>query len=154
MKWAAASAPTAVGATVYRNGATLAYTANTEVLMVPDTSEYDTNSFWASGANASRLTIPAGYAGKYLLTITVFQASVGAGYTYLYIYRNGSRLTNGLVSGTLVRQTNLAANTTAITGSLLVSASVADYFQIYYQSDSTTASHATYIRYSISYQGV
>jgi hypothetical protein len=153
LKWAAPAAPTGVGATVYRNGATIAYTANTEVLMVPDTSEYDTNSFWASGANASRLTIPSGYAGKYLITITVFQSGAGVGYTYLYIYRNGARLTNGLTSGTLVRQTNLAANVTAITGSLLVNASVGDYFQIYYQSDATTASYATYIRYSISYQG-
>ena len=149
----AAGWPTAVGASVYLNGGTIAYTSGVETLMVPNTSDYDTNSFWASGANASRLTIPSGYAGKYLISMTVRETGVGSNYARLFLYKNGARVGVGLESGMFTHQANLGANTTCLNASVLVNAAVADYFQVYFQGDVTTASHATYIRYSISYQG-
>jgi len=155
LKWAtpASSWPTAVGASVYLNGGNIAYTSGVETLMVPNTSDYDTNSFWASGANASRLTIPTGYAGKYLISMTVRETGVGSNYARLFLYKNGARVGVGLESGMFVHQANLGANTTCLNASVLMNCAVADYFQVYFQGDVTTGNQATYIRYSISYQG-
>ena len=153
LKWATSGWPTAVGASVYLNGGTIAYTSGVETLMVPNTSDYDTNSFWTSGANASRLTIPTGYAGKYLISMTVRETGVGSNYARLFLYKNGARVGVGLESGMFVHQANLGANTTCLNASVLINAAAGDYFQVYFQGDVTTASHATYIRYSISYQG-
>jgi len=155
LKWAtpATSWPTAVGASVYRNGATISYTANTEVLMTPDTSDYDTNSFWSSSVNPSRITIPTGYAGKYVFTQTVYQSGGGSGYVYLFLYKNGARFTNGLNSGITVMQKPLGGNTTVITATVVFNAAVGDYFQTYWQGDVTNGTYATSLRFSISYQG-
>jgi hypothetical protein len=153
LKWAAPSAASAVGASVYRSGATISYTANTEVLMTPDASDYDTNSFWSSSVNPSRITIPTGYAGKYVFTQTVYQSGSGSGYVYLFLYKNGARFTNGLNSGITVMQKPLGGNTTVITASVVFNAAVGDYFQTYWQGDTTNGSHATSLRFSISYQG-
>jgi hypothetical protein len=122
------------------------------VLQTPDTSDYDTNSFWSAGTNPSRLTIPSGYAGKYLITITQRQAA-GSGYQYLFLYKNGARFSTGLESALFARQNNLNLNSTVLTGTVVVNAAVNDYFQVYFQGDVTTASHATWLRFSISYQG-
>jgi hypothetical protein len=155
LKWAtpASGWPTAVGASVYLNGGNIAYTSGVESLMVPNTSDYDTNSFWASGANASRLTIPTGYAGKYLISMTVRETGVGSNYARLFLYKNGARVGVGLESGMFVHQANLGANTTCLNASVLMNCAVGDYFQVYFQGDVTTGNQATYIRYSISYQG-
>jgi hypothetical protein len=153
LKWATPSWPTAVGASVYRSGATISYTANTEVLMTPDTSDYDTNSFWSSTVNPSRITIPTGYAGKYVFTQTVYQSGGGSGYVYLFLYKNGARFTNGLNSGITVMQKPLGGNTTVITATVVFNAAVGDYFQTYWQGDVTNGTYATSLRFSISYQG-
>jgi hypothetical protein len=152
IKWAAPAAPTAVGVSVYNQGGNITYTANTETLLTPTTSDYDTNSFWSSGTNPSRLTIPAGYAGKYLLTITG-RLSVGSNYAYMFLYKNGARVATGLESGLISRQMSLAANSTVLTGTVVLNASVGDYFQVYWQGDMTTGAANTWIRYSLSYQG-
>jgi hypothetical protein len=152
LKWAAASAPTAVGASVYNAGGNISYTSGVETLLTPTTSDYDTNSFWAASPNPSRLTIPTGYAGKYLLTITT-RVNAGSGYAYMFLYKNGARVAVGLESGFIARQINLASNGTVLTGTVVLNCSVADYFQVYYQADLTTGNQQTWIRYTLSYQG-
>jgi hypothetical protein len=147
-----ASWPTAVGASVYNQGGNISYTANVETLLTATTSDYDTNSFWAVSPNPSRLTIPSGYAGKYLLTITA-RVNAGSGYVYMFLYKNGARVATGLESGFIARQMGLASNTTAVTGTVVLNCAVGDYFQVYYQADLTTGAQATWMRYSLSYQG-
>jgi hypothetical protein len=150
LKWAAA--PTAIGASVYNAGGNISYTINTETLLTATTADYDTNSFWAVSPNPSRLTIPSGYAGKYLLTITA-RVNAGSTYAYMFLYKNGARVAVGLESGFIARQLPLGGNTTVLTGTVVINAAVNDYYQVYYQSDATTGSIATWMRYSLSYQG-
>jgi len=152
LKWAAPSAASAVGASAYNSGGNITYVTSVETLLTPTTSDYDTNSFWSSGTNPSRLTIPSGYAGKYLLTMTT-RVNAGSSYAYMYLYKNGGRFTTGLESGLFARQMNLASNSTVLTGTVLLNCAVGDYFQVYFQGDVTAGAQATYIRYSISYQG-
>ena len=152
LKWASAGWPSAIGASVYNQGGNISYTANVETLLTATTSDYDTNSFWAASPNPSRLTIPSGYAGKYLLTITT-RVNAGSGYVYMFLYKNGARVATGLESGFIARQMGLASNTTAVTGTVVLNCAVGDYFQVYYQADLTTGAQATWMRYSLSYQG-
>jgi hypothetical protein len=152
LKWATPAAASAVGASVYNQGGNISYTANVETLLTATTSDYDTNSFWAASPNPSRLTIPTGYAGKYLLTITT-RVNAGSGYVYMFLYKNGARVATGLESGFIARQMGLASNTTAVTGTVVLNCAVGDYFQVYYQADLTTGAQATWMRYSLSYQG-
>jgi hypothetical protein len=152
LKWATPAAASAVGASVYNQGGNISYTANVETLLTATTSDYDTNSFWAVSPNPSRLTIPTGYAGKYLLTITA-RVNAGSGYVYMFLYKNGARVATGLESGFIARQMGLASNTTAVTGTVVLNCAVGDYFQVYYQADLTTGNQATWMRYSLSYQG-
>jgi hypothetical protein len=152
LKWAAPAAPTAAGASVYINGTNVAITSGVESLLTPTTSDYDTNSFWSSGVNPSRLTIPTGYAGKYVIS-TALRINGGAGYGRIFIYKNGSRFTTGLESGMYVHQSNLAANSTCLNGSVVLNLAATDYLQFYSQSDHTTGNFATWWRVSVSYQG-
>lgn len=152
LKWAAPSAASAIGASVYNQGGNISYTINTETLLTATTADYDTNSFWAASPNPSRLTIPSGYAGKYLLTITT-RVNAGSTYAYMFLYKNGARVATGLESGFIARQLPLGGNTTVLTGTVVINAAVNDYYQVYYQSDATTGSIATWMRYTLSYQG-
>lgn len=152
LKWASAGWPSAIGASVYNQGGNISYTANVETLLTATTSDYDTNSFWAASPNPSRLTIPSGYAGKYLLTITT-RVNAGSAYAYMFLYKNGARVATGLESGFIARQLPLGGNTTVLTGTVVLNCAVNDYFQVYYQADLTTGAQATWFRYSLSYQG-
>ena len=66
--WAAkGGAATFVGVNATRTNVSTAVTANTEILVAFTTEEFDTNGFHDNSTNNSRLTIPAGYAGKYIV---------------------------------------------------------------------------------------
>ena len=69
-----------------------------------------------------------------------------------FLYKNGSRVTNGLESGLTARQNNLAANSTVTNFSVVVSAVATDYFYITFQS-SFAATSNTWFRYAITYLG-
>jgi hypothetical protein len=154
MKWATpASGSTAVGASVYMANNSVSYTSGALTLMTPTTSDYDTNSFWSSGTNPSRLTIPTGYGGKYIINAVWRSGDVTPNYNIFVIYKNGAALGTGLESGQMARFGANASSTLALNGSVIVSAVAGDYFQIYNQSDMTTGNHLTWFRYSISYQG-
>jgi hypothetical protein len=155
LKWATpAGGSTAVGASVYINNGSVSYTSGTAVLMTPTTADYDTNSFWSSGTNPSRLTIPTGYSGKYIITATWRSSSGTPNYNIFILYKNGAVVSGtGLESGQFARAANIGSNSLVLTGSVIVNATAGDYFQVYNQNDMSTGTHSTWFRYSISYQG-
>lgn len=62
----------------------------TQTILTWNGESWDTNSYHDNVTNNSRVTIPAGKAGKYLVTITL-NASAGAGSIRLInLYKNGS----------------------------------------------------------------
>jgi hypothetical protein len=71
LKWAtpAVATPTFVGCSVY-NSSTLSVANNTETLITYDSEYIDTNGFHEGVTNPGRITIPSGYAGKYLISAT------------------------------------------------------------------------------------
>ena len=92
MKWAApAGTPTFVGCRVYANADKTI--SNSTVTVVDFAAEsFDTDSFHDNVTNNSRITIPTGKGGKYLVqTCSAYQSS-GTGTRQSYIYKNGSNI--------------------------------------------------------------
>jgi hypothetical protein len=90
LKWATVStSPTFVGASVYKTS-TQAITTATTTTITWDAEVFDTNGFHDNSTNNSRMTIPAGYAGKYLVTATISWGASATGYRIGEIYKNGA----------------------------------------------------------------
>ncbi len=149
--WATPSAPAFVGASAYVNSGSVTYAANVEKILDATSEEFDTDGFHDNSTNPSRMTIPAGKNGKYLITAHHRTAS-GGDYAYLFLYKNGSRVTNGLESAQSARQSALAGNNTVVNFAVVIDAVATDYFYITFQS-SFAATSNTWFRYAITYLG-
>jgi hypothetical protein len=89
LKWAAPLAPTAIGCSLYLNANQS--TANaTQVGVSFDLEVYDTNSFHSNTVNPTRMTIPTGLGGKYLVTSTIPFAPNATGQRIAYVFKNGA----------------------------------------------------------------
>jgi len=88
--WAAAAGgSTFVGASVYNTAAQSISTA-TNTLLTFDSEFFDTDGFHSTSSNTSRMTIPSGKGGKYLINAFVgFQANA-TGYRRMSIVKNGT----------------------------------------------------------------
>jgi len=148
-EWGAASGFT--GALAYTNSGSVTYVANVEKILNATSEEFDTDSYHSTATNTERMTIPAGKGGKYLINAH-HRTESGGDYAYLYLFKNGSRVTNGLESGQSARQVNMAGNSTVSNFSAVVEAVATDYFYITFQSNFSATSN-TWFRYSITYLG-
>jgi hypothetical protein len=96
LKWATpASGSTFVGASVYKSAAQTISTATATYLTFPN-ELYDTNAFHDNSTNNSRLTVPSGKAGKYLLSANTAWRNNATGQRTMYIYKNGTTLLNAV----------------------------------------------------------
>jgi hypothetical protein len=128
VKWAAlpATTPTFVGASVsFAADKTIANTTTT--ILTFDTELLDSNAFHDNSTNTSRLTIPAGYAGKYLISCQLFPIENSSGRREIRFLKNGSASYgwNMNAFGTMERIDFYA----------FVSASVADYFEVSFRQN-------------------
>jgi hypothetical protein len=95
LKWATLStSPTFVGATAYANGQTVSFTSGTRAVIPYNNESFDTNGFHSTSSNTGRMTIPTGYAGKYLIAAWAEAASNYAVRSYVYgtFAKNGSSI--------------------------------------------------------------
>lgn len=93
IKWAApaASTPTLVGCkVVLTSNYTLAN--NTETALAFTTELFDTDGFHDNSTNTSRITIPTGKAGYYLLTANMSIGAVTSGQCDIRLRKNGSQI--------------------------------------------------------------
>jgi len=77
----------AIGVRAYNNSAIGSLAATTYNKLNMDSEEWDTDGFHSTVSNTSRITIPAGLAGKYLVRGSLYMATVTAN---PYIYLNGN----------------------------------------------------------------
>ena len=88
LKWAAPAAPSLVGCSLYKS-ANQSINNNTYTALTWNSEDYDTDAFHDTSTNTSRITIPSGKGGKYLITgIVIFQDNVTNDRT-VYLYKNG-----------------------------------------------------------------
>jgi hypothetical protein len=124
LKWAAPAAAQFVGASVYKT-ASQTINNSTETALTFNAEDYDTDSFHDNSTNNTRMTIPTGKGGRYLVTATSAFFNNATGQRTVYIYKNGSTLLNTAqlpgVSGTI---------DAFVTTSYVVNVSAADYLEI------------------------
>ena len=131
----------------------VSYTNGVQATMSFTNEDYDSDGFWTSSPNPSRLTIPTGKGGKYLIN-ALWRTVVGSGDASLWIYKNGSSVNSlGVESGLWARDPDMALNNTVLSTSIVLSAVATDYFELKAQTNFATQSSATWCRFSISYLG-
>ena len=149
VKWAT---PSVVGCTAYSSAVSFPYTSATQTI-VPLASElFDTNGFHSTSTNTSRVTIPSGYAGKYLLTAYLRLGGTANDYAIIVLFKNGATYGNGLDGGALNR-TQPGGGTFALNGSTIVEAAVSDYFEIALQANSVSSPATLYAQLNMIYLG-
>ena len=125
LKWAnASSASTFVGVSIYDSNATKTISNNTNTAVTFDSEKFDTDGFHSTTTNTSRITIPTGKAGKYLINGSVIWANNATGGRVLWIYKNG----------TAYARTQNFANASEqgwVNISTIVDLAVGDYVELY-----------------------
>jgi hypothetical protein len=107
LKWAAPSSPSFVGAIAYLN-ANQAIPNTAETAVNWDVEIADTNAFHNNSTNPNRFTVPAGYAGKYLFTVTVSWQTSSTSDRFITMLKNGTGLAEFSVEGNAsVRRTGI-----------------------------------------------
>jgi hypothetical protein len=90
LKWATPAAGlTFSGCSLYKSGAQ-SVSNGTFTALTFDAESYDTDTYHSTSTNTSRVTIPAGKAGKYLLHGTIGYSGSATGLRNAAIYKNGS----------------------------------------------------------------
>jgi phage-related tail fiber protein len=153
LKWGTATAtPTFVGVNATRTNVSTAITANTGLLIAFTTEEFDTNGFHDNATNNTRLTIPTGYAGKYIISGWLSNPNSPGSYQLLRVYKNGAQYTTGGVrEGEYVRNSSGTAQPFGF--SQTITASVGDYFELQYQQNNSETVNI-WSNFQLSYLGV
>lgn len=133
LKW---SAPAGgyVGCSVYKS-AGQAISSGSNTLQTFDLELFDTDAFHSTTTNTSRLTVPTGQAGKYLIVAHsgLGQAVQSPSPYWVWIEKNGSNIGYN----TAIMTTSGMANRNGIV--TVADLAVGDYIQMYvYYSDSST----------------
>ena len=95
LKWATVSTSPTFAGCLLTNAANQSIPYNTATALTFDTERIDTDAYHSTVTNTSRITIPAGKAGKYLITWRVTWAYNTSGDRGYYLYKNGSILDAG-----------------------------------------------------------
>jgi hypothetical protein len=146
--WASpATGSTYVGASVTKTAAQ-STTSGATTLLTWDAETFDTNGFHDNVTNNSRLTIPTGFGGKYLIASNLYPAT-GAGFREIGLYKNNSLIQSFYA----VVDTNYSS----IVLSTVVSVVAGDYLELkFYQNSGGNLninSGATDSFFSVSYLG-
>lgn len=129
-KWANASGgSTFVGASVF-NSANQSIANNTVVALTFNSESWDTDSIHSTSSNTSRLTIPTGKSGKYLISGGLYWAGNATGGRSTYIHKNGSRIFYA------VQPVNQNAANIGLSWSYVVDATAGDYYEFFVFQDS------------------
>jgi hypothetical protein len=126
IKWAtpSSSTPAFVGCSVYKITTNQSIANDTDVIATFNAEEFDTDGYHDNSSNNSRITIPSGKGGKYLVVAGIAWAGNSSGLRNAELYKNGSLL---------VGNSQFApspAFSSRFTFSSIVSLSAADYIEI------------------------
>ena len=126
--WAAAAAPTWVGAIIKKSDYQT-IDNNTLTAITWDSEDLDTNTFHSTASNTSRLTVPSGYAGKYLLVLHGSVEEHSGGRRAVRLYKNGESFQRGV---TFPPTTGDGIGIQYFDYSTVANLAVADYLEVYF----------------------
>ena len=130
--WAAAAAPSWVGA-IIKKSTSQDIDNNTLTAITWDEEDFDTNTFHSTASNTSRLTVPSGYAGKYLLNLHGNVEQDGTGRRAVRLYKNGESFQRGV---TFLPTTSDGIGIQYFDYSTVCNLAVADYLEVYFFQNS------------------
>ena len=150
LKWASPSS-TFVGCVAYTAASSFTTTGGTPVIFGWNAEIIDTNGFHDNTTNNSRLTIPTGYGGKYLVTVQ-FELNTATGMYFIsYIKKNGSP-SNGVNRGSCgSSDTNYGFRNFYYAE--VISLAAGDYVEYQLQTGSSGTWTNTYGQFSCVYLG-
>jgi hypothetical protein len=148
VKWATPSTPAFVGVRAITSSASIVYTTGADNAIPYAAEDYDTNAFHDNSTNNSRITIPTGYGGKYLITGQLEIGNAVTNYLQLRLYKNGS-----LLNAQLGRLFNWsAAGNPMISGATVLALSAGDYIQLMATASDAFTSN-TYSSFTATFLG-
>jgi hypothetical protein len=124
----AASTPTFVGCTL-NSSSFFTFSNNTNTAVALDAEVIDTDAFHSDVTNNSRITIPTGKGGKYLIQGQLTFDANATGKRRLQIFKNGSAYTTSTGPGVSSGATNVQCQ-------VVLSLVATDYIQLYALQDS------------------
>jgi hypothetical protein len=153
LKWAAPSSPNFVGAQAdFGQGTTVSYTQSANLILAFPNENYDTDGFHSTSSNTSRMTIPAGKAGYYIIACNgVFLGTI-PGYARVLLYKNGSQLGEDPLYGGRLAEYTVNSNV-SLNGQVIMYGAVGDYFEIAYTGDLGTGSKTALGSFTLAYLG-
>jgi hypothetical protein len=154
LKWATpASGSSYVGAIAY-GAVNLSWSSTATAVSSLTTEIVDTDNFHSTATNTSRMTIPAGKDGKYLMQMDMNLAATGGSSPNMFLmaYKNGAAITEGIVNGKLASFLSAQAQDAHWQAALVVTGVATDYFEFFVimGGGSSTIDKA---RYSFTYLG-
>ncbi len=134
LKWAAPASPSFVGCRL-TNSVGQSISNATATNLTFNTEDFDTDGFHSTSTNTSRITIPSGKDGKYLLIGSMgWDSSNATGRRPIRFFKNGVEVTGAQVEMTAATNAFPAGTITTI-----VSAVATDYFEFnVYQNSGIT----------------
>jgi len=127
LKWAAPAAAGFKGCSLYGDG-DIAVNNNTQTVVSWSSERFDTDGFHSTTTNTSRITIPSGLAGKYLVQAKLsWNTENVTGRRGLTIYKNGTGAHNVAYAGTTYTGGDM---------SVVMDLAVSDYIQVYVYQNS------------------
>jgi hypothetical protein len=152
LKWATPSTEPYVGVMCYIQGTGLAYTDSVARSLPFVTESFDTNTFHDNSTNTTRITIPTGYGGKYLIDMS-FGCDTAGTFGNINLYKNGSNITNiGVDGGKIGGASGMTSNYYVARANAVISLAAADYIEFYITIGSTVTT-GTYARFGATFLG-
>jgi hypothetical protein len=148
-EWAAPATPAVVGCSIKRENVSTSLTGNVMLTIAFTTENFDSDSFHDNSVNNSRITIPSGKGGKYLISAFINNPAGSYAYCILRLLKNGSQFTAmGNREGDIDRD----LTDPIMSASQVVTLAAADYLELQYQQ-SETATRDLWVILSAIYLG-
>lgn len=122
-EWGAAAAPSFVGAIAHKTS-DQTINATTYTLVTLEAEDIDTDSFHSTVTNTSRMTIPSGKGGKYLIAASLQMNPSADVFSTLQIYKNGTTVWSDIT------ESGAIAGTQTIPFSIIMDLVATDYIEI------------------------
>jgi hypothetical protein len=132
-EWATpAAVATYSGVFLYQSAATTSIANNTTTAILFNSEEFDTDAYHSTSSNTSRITIPAGKAGKYAINAAFWIENNANGGRRIDIFKNGSIYARSQMPPDGVSQISLTLN-------LVMDLAVSDYIEVHIFQNSGVA---------------
>ena len=125
LKWATPAAASFVGCRLSNTNETVSIANNTNTILAFNQEIIDTDSFHDNSTNNSRITIPAGKAGKYLIMSNIYWAGNATQVRIMDIMKNGNNQSTVAGSG----QSSSAGSAISNQAAIILDLAVSDYIE-------------------------